>query len=58
MVVSRKAEVNKIKEDLKSSWNRIVKEVTEDLKYSNAKDSLDWLKFVMENNVPYGKQNR
>lgn len=48
-----------IRLDFNRSWNRLVGEISiTDSKFGKIRDGLDWLKEVMEKNVPIGKQNR
>ena len=47
-----------IKIELSLCWEKLIQDIIAEPKYARVKDALEWLKVVMESNVPFGKQNR
>jgi len=47
-----------INQDFEKVWPRLVSELTSDKIFGDIEGTLDWLKIVLEKNVPYGKKFR
>lgn len=52
------AELDDLREEIKTSWPKILDEITMDSEYKEASSAIKWLRRVLDENVPYGKHGR